>query len=542
MLKSAFTILTSFLLDYAPNEPVSNVEDTTNYVAAGSANSKVSGIITAGYGSKIFYQDEDYDAPSINRSITDNINIDLPVNSQSQALLASYRYIYSIRMYDEVLGSIKNATAPVASPFSTIALSGDSTNYVSAITTLLSQGAWGTIKVYFYNSSSVKLAEAVLTGATYGASKTTLTFNSTTYSGFASIAKVRIVSFYSLTADYDYSQVFPTPALNAIPNYPASQLTVQDLTEYPASATIDSKLLTIQYPNLANGTPASAAVTSTDGSLTIGPNVFTGTYTCSIVTQMTFTETDGLVVRNTIYGFLYPSLQATDSLCGLSMCILNVRTRYKESFAVGNNSTFQLLNYVVLINFYISTYWMQIDCGNFTGASETLAQLLIALNDADCNCSSSDNTSGQPTEIWPLYVDPLLSYVPKSWVEQDAITTNSNSKVVSTKAAINYLSYAQGNTASGTGSATLNQKTGLITYSTAIAANSPGVFTLTNDKIGERSYIMWEIVDYTGSNGYPVRLSEARNSGSVIFNLFNLDSADDTNQSIKIAFTILDSQ
>jgi hypothetical protein len=56
----------------------------------------------------------------------------------------------------------------------------------------------------------------------------------------------------------------------------------------------------------------------------------------------------------------------------------------------------------------------------------------------DCSCNDCGNSS-EPTEVFPLFTEPMPNYVPISYLEANNITIDSNTKVPTNKAVITYV-------------------------------------------------------------------------------------------------------
>jgi hypothetical protein len=101
---------------------------------------------------------------------------------------------------------------------------------------------------------------------------------------------------------------------------------------------------------------------------------------------------------------------------------------------------------MIIINTYVQLYSISIECGDTDKATQYLEQLQEYMNLIGCDCSCNDcGNSSEPTEVFPLFTEPMPNYVPISYLEANNITIDSNTKVPTNKAVITYVNGLLGN-------------------------------------------------------------------------------------------------
>jgi hypothetical protein len=136
-----------------------------------------------------------------------------------------------------------------------------------------------------------------------------------------------------------------------------------------------------------------------------------------------------------------PYLVTCDAgLCCMKDCIGNIFTAYQNALTQGSPNLNVLTNNVITIMGYVSLYSMNVSCGATEAAGAYLSGLQTYMDSIGCDCNCSGNTaSSGPTIVYPLFADPQPNYVPISYIETGMIVTDSNTKVPSNKAVINYV-------------------------------------------------------------------------------------------------------
>ena len=471
--------------------PKLQVFDETPYVANNIALDKVAGVILSAKRENVsFYANTDYDDPDVTLDPAANVKVDLPVDATDNALYGDFEFQYKVRVYNEFTDNNDNEAIDAigSSPVTSVTL--DDTGYTGTLAANINAlvALIGTeYKIEFLNNLGDVLATSPITSASYngGTSVTTINCTSVAIASFASVTQVRLVSYYSETVDVSYcAQDWPTAVLAVTSDCIKAQIQVQDQTQYQASDTL-TRLITLNYPVLSNGTPVASPETTATASMLVGPNIWTGSYAIFLSSTLVRTQTDGLVLSYIVEAY-NPYLVTCDAgLCCMKDCIGNIFTAYQNALTQGSPNLNVLMNNVITIMGYVSLYSINVSCGATAIAASYLAGLQTYMDSIGCDCDCSGNTaSSGPTIVYPLFSDPQPNYVPISYLETDDITIDSNTKVPTNKAVINYVAevlmdyYTSTHTdaryvrlfntsysATGTTPLTLNQKSGRVDIS-----------------------------------------------------------------------------
>ena len=243
----------------------------------------------------------------------------------------------------------------------------------------------------------------------------TINFDEVTIDDYTEIEYIAffVPQTYEKTWIYTFCDETPESDLCVTHNCYTSQLSVIDNTVYPATQTVNSRLITIQYPRLANGTPVATTVTSESVSKTIGPNIWSGNYTVTNEVEIEWTGDDGLVTTNTITTQVEHEVSCDASLCDLFNCINSLRVAYQSALQNGSRqlAQFQAMNFQVLL--FVQAYTLAVQCENTAQADQIINDLKlylgnnsIAISSSGCGCGcgeAASNSSGVPAIIYPLY-------------------------------------------------------------------------------------------------------------------------------------------
>lgn len=426
--------------------PKLQVFDETPYVANNIALNKVSGVILIAKRENVsFYANTDFNDPDVTLSPAVNAKADLPVDSNDNVLYGDYEFTYKSRVYNEFTSSNNNEdiNSISSSPVTSVTL--DSLGYTAALAANINAlvALIGTeYKIEFLNSSGAVLATSVITSASFnvGTSVTTINCTSVAITNYASVSQIRLVSYYSETIDVNYcSQDWPTANLVVTSDCIRAQVQVQDQTQYQSIDTL-TRLITLNYPVLSNGTPVASPETTATASMLVGPNIWTGSYAIFLSSTLIRTQTDTLVLSYILEAY-NPYLVTCDAgLCCMKDCIGNIFTAYQNALTQGSPNLSVLRDNVITILGYVQLYTIAVNCGETSLAGSYLEDLQTYMDSIGCDCNCSGNTaSSGPTIVYPLFADPQPNYVPTSYLESDNITINSNTRVPTNKAAITYI-------------------------------------------------------------------------------------------------------
>lgn len=394
------SITGTFLLDNTTG-PAVNIKDTTNYSSGGITNSQVKGNVTGKYGATIFHQNDDFLDPDINRGVADNVTFLLPVDTAGKAINAAYTFIYAIKVLAEALFATSDVNAPGATPFTTIQLSSYTQEIVDEINAIVAASNHSNVKIRFLNGSTVLATSNFTSCSNLGV----LSFASTATASFADIDGIQIIADAEYSNTFSYSFCNPTTVakLDVVSDCLASQLTATDSTVYPGNLSeLLDRELKIQYPRYADGTDTEAPVTTSDAAKTIGPNIWSGNYTVSLITQLNYTQSDDLNVQYTVTGYVEHNVDCSSSICGLAGCISTLRWKYQAAKREGSAYMAELREQNFEVSLMVNDYNIAMMCKNRTKMTAVISELTTYLREntgCDCGCTT-DQTTGEPTLIY----------------------------------------------------------------------------------------------------------------------------------------------
>jgi len=517
--------------------------------------------VTAKYGNSIFHTNANYNSSAdIVIGTNSFVDFDLPI-SDNKILNATYTIIENVQIVNEVLykplisSGFFEATPPISSPFTTLiapAIPTSQGQFKQDILAIIAN--YTDKKVSFYNSSHVRIGQANLTGVDI-TSDTTLIFESITLASFATIAYWRIegTNIYTTTNTYTYTGCPEVVgSIQAPPDCYRSQMLVQDCTKYPAGSTL-ARTLTARYPNDINGNPVANPVTTSNASMTLGPNIWTGCYNITLSSIVNIAQEDGLLIENTVTAALYPNVQCDAGLCALSVCINKLLTKYLSALKIGSSQLRALEIDNIVISAYLNCIRLSLDCNDTTKAATLTSQLSAYMNNdaasEGCDCGCSGVTSNDlPTEIFPLFSEPasdgrLVVYsASRAYLEMQQIYYNGQFFLVisnttagenpdTTRGKFKYIGggiYTGNIGVNDTGllTATLNKNCGIITLSafTPIIAGDEAIIVITNSTIATDTDIEVYITNTT--LGVAVIENRIITGGTITFKIRNTD---DTN-------------
>jgi hypothetical protein len=380
---------------------------TDNFDYSGIIASARYGNFRAKIGNSIFYQNTNFNgsADIVPPATSKQVNLPLQ-NGKPQT--GSYEFKYSVQLVDEVLAysnvssGYMSVNAPGAATFTTIILTSAPPDFEAVVQALLDSGL--SVECGFYNSGNTLLGQSEITSV----NTSDLVFDSITLASFATIAKIRIIgtNIYETTANYLFTECPNVDVqLNVTTDCYRSQMTAADVTQYPANLTSLTRTLQIQYPLLPNGSPVATTQTTNNSSLTIGPNIWTGGYTITLESAMTYVQSDSLTVIETITKYSNPNVQCDANLCKALECIESFRVKYMAAQKSGARDLSILAQQNINILLYCNSYQIAVQCQNTTLASQILSDLIEYMGAGNCNCGCNDtrSDSDEPTEIFPLY-------------------------------------------------------------------------------------------------------------------------------------------
>lgn len=376
------------------------VTDTFNY--SGITASAIYGNVTAKIGNTIFHTNTNFNASAdIVQGTNTYVDFDLPLNADGTIRETSYNFTYSVKIENEQIGTSSADVA--ADTFTTVTIPSNPT-LAASINALIAAGVDCRARFNLGSTSGYAILSATAT---------TIVIASTTISGAgAGLNAVTILSTSTSTSvtNYDFCDITPQTNLCVTSDCFFATVTAQDSTLYLANMTIASRALTINWPRLANGNPVDTAVVTSDASKTIGPNIYTGGYLVTLSTALTWTQTDGLLVSNTVQGRSDYVVDCSGNICSAFNCIKAYMVRYQQAVALGSRELTQFTQQNFQILLYCNLYNIAIECQKTSEARDILVALGeymsvsgITVEGCDCGCTDSSTSSTEPTLITPLY-------------------------------------------------------------------------------------------------------------------------------------------
>lgn len=364
------------------------IVDASNYTAEGIALSQLSakglGNVYSPTGA-IIVSGSTVGSPLVNlASTTTSAWFNLPLDSNGDILNGTYSFTYSLRF----------AIAPYT------------------INTITSPS---TINVDFEQSSLALVAgdSVVLAGNGNAANNGTFTYASGTYDSGSDTStlvftQTTLVNDATPTGTYSFDVTRAAFAgdsytwngcnivtLDVTTTFDCEstqfgQLIVQDTTDYNGQE-ITSRTISVWYPNGLNPAPETNPETTSLSSLTIN-SLATGTWTYSLVSDVTVTQVDGLVYTYSETKTAEFVVSCAGTLCGLTPCIASIYDKFQASYIQGVDSglTPLILNVLQLVT--LAKEYKT--CGDLTNYAATVLQLETILDESGyCNCGCCDETN-----------------------------------------------------------------------------------------------------------------------------------------------------
>jgi hypothetical protein len=431
----------------ADKTPKFQIFDETFYVTYGIPAANVAGVV---FNTKLnntpFYSNANFNNPDVTVAPPLNKKITLPVDSNDDAKYGDYEYTYKIKVLNEVIDSDASTTAPASATFSQLFYEGPAiVNFISKVNQVVTD-AGGQFFIEFLNAGGTVLGISEVTGAELDDSDIAVTFDSVTIAAFATITKFRFTSYYTSVKTFPYcKQEWPCQKLAVTGDCIRAVLNVNDQTQYSATDTL-VRLINLNYPILANGNAVLPPVSTSNSSISVGPSIWTGGYAIALTSTLTRETEEGLVLNIILTAYDNYILNCDAGLCCMIDCISSLFSQYQLAVSNASAKLPVLTGNMIIINTYIQLYSISIECGDTDKATQYLEQLQEYMNLIGCDCSCNDcGNSSEPTEVFPLFTEPMPNYVPISYLEANNITIDSNTKVPTNKAVITYVNGLLGN-------------------------------------------------------------------------------------------------
>lgn len=388
MQNNDIEIAVKFLL----NSNEVQVTDNTDYAGESITPSKVAGIITAKRANTVFHSTTDYDTPDISPGTSLVDTFDGPSNKLPESI---YSVKYSIRVFDEVLGSSQAGSMP-----SSTSVVFPSSNVAAQLNQLIADAEQVAIAIY---DGGLLLGIRNVTGQfSFGGGNISVAVEA--LASFASADSFSVVTYYTKTYTYNFCNTLPKVNIEAFADCLRAQITVNDKTVWPAGYNVSNHKIKLQFPNDIDGTPVAAAVETEDYSLLVGPNIYSGGYNIAVSADVLYTQDDGLVVEGAVIGNVYPNVQCDTTLCCVRECLDELHDKYLVAIQKGSNQTASLFQQIFNIQIFLTRYQLAVDCQATYEASSILQQLKDYMSSCGtkCNCGCSE-ADGKPEVITPLY-------------------------------------------------------------------------------------------------------------------------------------------
>jgi len=521
-----------------------NYKDNTNwavisnneyiYLQALSAILKISGpngafFINAGYPTNSFSN------PDINLLVsTTKIGIaPIPVDIENKILNGQYSMYVKYQANFGDIVAVNTGTKKF-----TLTPSGDYADFIQNL-----KDTTGTI---FKVVGGANAGTYTIASVTNGISGTEVIVNETIPS--AVVAGV----FYAQTAEQansiNFCYTIPTPIVEITSNCFQSRLICKDATDYgSAGVVIVSRENRVKYP-LTMETPVADVVSTSinvNQQLTINP-IYTHTWAGVITTNFTVDKTTyGLDIY--IKGLQEHTVNCDIRLCAAFTCIKSLVDQYNAYLGTNPTAANKLQNTLFKVQDAYMLYSIAVECGNDEEACRQVDIIvdLIGSTGCDCGCTGSDDSGF--AQLVLAVGSAEGGSMPLNYLEEDNITVNSNAKVPSNKAVINYVAqelegyipvYVD-NVASGSG--VINELSGKISLNATNAPVLPseiGLFTFSNNKIEANDYVDIQIKDQSGiGSSYYSLLDVKAKSGGVDFRCI-LNGVSPVDNAIEIQFIV----
>lgn len=391
-----------FLLNIDP-EKLKTV-DGTNYTGLGVDTAHVIGNIRAKSPSGVtFHNNISMLQPDIDAdiSLTNSAVVSLPTDINGDVLTGNYNFRYTVYLFDNRAGTTADIVSIVGGSTQSIVLNG---NYEAALA-----GAHNFVVATALNAGTYGMLSAKYEA---GTGHTTCLMNTT-----ALVAETPVggtLTYWTSYTEYyidmirTYCASSPTGSLEVESSCIASTLTVTDNTSY--NITCDgtvvvpdsiSRLITIMYPTTIIPAPPSNVTTSA-ATYTLGPNIYTGIYSVTLVSAVQYTLATGLIIVIPVVDQEIHTVECSTCLCEVYNCIAATFSKWISYLANGNKTLADELKLVIdKVEGYWMLYSIAIQCGDVSEAAAWCQAIVDLINDETACCLTA-STSNDSVEIIPV--------------------------------------------------------------------------------------------------------------------------------------------
>ncbi len=222
------------------------------------------------------------------------------------------------------------------------------------------------------------------------------------------------LSFFELVTTvetYTYCYTAPSTVLTLAADCPTATLGVTNSTNYAISCegqTIQpdsvTATLTLNAPLNSGGSPVyPQTVTSLPTGTTYDTTeLWTQTWTGTLVSVLTYTLPSGLQIETTITGTTSLNVVCDDSLCCMSSCLQAATNALTLAIATGNLNTIlaAVAKYTQILGAFMM-YSVGVRCGDTTVIDTAVASMKALL--ADQNCCNDCGDTGESVQIVAIY-------------------------------------------------------------------------------------------------------------------------------------------
>lgn len=200
------------------------------------------------------------------------------------------------------------------------------------------------------------------------------------------VAAITINKGYRKTFNYSYTGCTEvTPSLTITSSCSDATITIVDTTN-TTGQTVVSRSMSLTYPDgLVDPVPLVNPVTTSLASYTVG-ELANGTYTGILELDMSYVQTDELVVTYTARKVVEYEVACSLDLCCVQDCLDSLYNKF-VTCSGGTNDAYA--NKVIQASFLVNQFGIQKECGNIDAAAATLVSLKDLLG-SDCSCCESD--------------------------------------------------------------------------------------------------------------------------------------------------------
>lgn len=224
------------------------------------------------------------------------------------------------------------------------------------------------------------------------------------------------LSFYetiTTVESYTYCYTAPSTVLTLSADCPTATLDATNDTNYAISCegqTIQpdsvTATLTLNAPLNASGSPVYAQTVTAlpSGSTYSTTELWTQTWTGTLVSAITYTLPSGLQIETTITGTTSLNVSCDDSLCCMSSCLQNATNGFTTAVTTSGGDLNRILTATRIYTQILGQFMMYsvgVRCGDTDTIDTAVAAMKVLLGDQNC-CNNCSDT-GESVQIVAIY-------------------------------------------------------------------------------------------------------------------------------------------